>query len=197
MKIPFEASYIPKIISGEIKVETKSGLPVKILCWDAKSTGRDDDIVALVTCSDGTTQNIADSSNRGDKDLYVILPDTPLKPIEQIMKTYVHKIQNPDGLTEDEITFEYAKAIMAMARTLISQRIPNWRQSTCDLDTDTLCYIIKFKHDGGDHQDWESLEVTNRLRKGEWYLDISDDEFLNLPKAFDKTTKNCLENETE
>lgn len=193
MKVPFETAYIPKIEKGEIKVETKSGLPVKILCWDAKSAGREDDIIALVTCSDGTTQNvqryysnghlIADSSHRGDKDLYVILQDTPLKPLEDAMKEYAEKMMfREDKQEEDEITYKAAQNIMGIARNIVSYRLPKWHRATCDVDSDSLDYLVKFKHDGGDYKDWDSLQITNRLREGEWYLDISDDEFFNLPK---------------
>lgn len=192
MKIPFDSTYIPQILDGKVKLETKNGFPVKVLCWDAKSAGRDDDIIALVTNSDGTTENvwryysdghlISDSSRKGDKDLYMILPDSPLKPLEDVMREYASRLNDQDGLSEDEITYEMAKKIMAIARHIVSYRIPKWKKSTCDVESDAIEYLVKFKHDGGDHEDWEEIIPTNRLKKGEWYLDFSDNEFLNLPK---------------
>lgn len=192
MKIPFDPCYIPQIESGKVKVETKNGYPVKIISWDAKSAGRDDDIIALVTNSDGTTENvwryysdghlISDSSRKGDKDLCVILPDSPLKPLEDAMRAYVKLIQEPDGHTEDEITFKAAQSIMTIARSIVEYRYPKWRKATCDIESDTIDYLVKFKHDGGDGKDWEEIIPTNRLKMGEWYLELSD-TFGNLPKV--------------
>ena len=34
MRIPFEIKYRPQIESGEYRVETKAGCPVRIVCWD-------------------------------------------------------------------------------------------------------------------------------------------------------------------
>lgn len=34
MKIPFDIKYRNKIQSGEAKVETRDGLPVRVVCWD-------------------------------------------------------------------------------------------------------------------------------------------------------------------
>ena len=36
-KIPFDMKYRPQIESGQYKVETNAGLPVRIICWDAKN----------------------------------------------------------------------------------------------------------------------------------------------------------------
>ena len=196
MKIPFDPTYIPQILDGKVKLETKNGFPVKVLCWDAKSAGREDDIIALVMNSDGTTENvwryynngtlISDSPRKGDKDLYMILPDSPLKPLEDVMREYAARLNDQDGLSEDEITYEMAKKIMAIARHIVSYRIPKWKKSTCDVESDVIEYLVKFKHDGGDHEDWEEIIPTNRLKKGEWYLDFSDNEFLNLPKEINE-----------
>ena len=37
MKIPFDIKYRPQIESGEYKVETRDGLPARVVCWDANS----------------------------------------------------------------------------------------------------------------------------------------------------------------
>lgn len=48
MKIPFDIKYRPQIESGEYKVVTRDGSPVRIICWDRKSAGDGQPIVALV-----------------------------------------------------------------------------------------------------------------------------------------------------
>ena len=194
MKIPFDQSYIPKIKRGEIEVETKNGHKVKIISWDAKSANRDDDIIALVTNTDGITENvlryysdghlISDSSNKGDKDLYVILPDSPLKPLEDAMKHYFQVMTKQDGYSDDEITYEHAKHIMSIARDIAAQRLPKWIKATCDMDSETPDYLIKFRHDGGDGEDWDEIVPTNRVKAGECYIEL-DSKFLNLPKSFE------------
>lgn len=35
-KIPFDIKYRPQIESGEYKVETRDGKPVRIICWNKK-----------------------------------------------------------------------------------------------------------------------------------------------------------------
>ena len=190
MKIPFDQSYIPKIKRGEIEVETKNGRKVKIISWDAKSNGRPDDIIALVSSTDGSNENvwrynsnghlISDSSNNGDKDLYVILPDSPLKPLEDAMKHYFQVMTKQDGYSDDEITYEHAKHIMSIARDIAAQRLPKWITATCDMDSETPDYLIKFRHDGGDGEDWDEIVPTNRIKAGESYIEL-DSKFLNLP----------------
>ena len=194
MKIPFDPTYIPQILDGKVKLETKNGFPVKVLCWDAKSAGREDDIIALVMNSDGTTENvwryynngtlISDSSRKGDKDLYMILPDSPLKPLEDVMREYATRLNDQDGLSEDEITYEMAKKIMAIARGIAAQRLPTWIKATCDMDSEIPEYLIKFRHDGGDGEGWDEIVPTNRIRKGESYIEL-DSKFLNLPTSME------------
>ena len=194
MKVPFDKSYIPKIKKGEIEVETKNGHKVKIISWDAKSNGRPDDIIALVASTDGSNENawryncnghlISDSSNKGDKDLYVILPDSPLKPLEDAMKHYFKIMTNQDGGSDDWITYEHAQSIMSIARSIMEFRYPKWRKATCDMDSETPDYLIKFRHDGGDGEDWDEIVPTNRVKAGECYIEL-DGTFLNLPKSFE------------
>lgn len=87
-KIPFNIMYRENIERGQLKVETVSGQPVRIICWDAKGSQRANDIIALVGSelgaeniqryySDGTL--IADSSHHRNKDLVILLPSPKFK----------------------------------------------------------------------------------------------------------------------
>lgn len=62
--------------------------------------------------------------------------------------------------------------------------LPKWKIAKKDEDTDTLDYVILFKHDGGDSFDWWSVEVTNRLRQGDLYFKLAD--LKKLPKEDEK-----------
>ena len=189
MRIPFDIKYKDNILSGRAKVETKYGQEVTILCFNAKSAGRDDDIIGLVTCSDGVTQNvqryysngylIADSSRRGDKDLYVVFPDPPLTDFEKELVNYANEyINNSEDVTLNEQTRKYSKNLLNLA--IKEMDLPQWKKAEYDIYDDSICYLVKYTHDGGDHQDWDEIIPTNRVKEGEMYLEI-DDKMLNLP----------------
>jgi hypothetical protein len=188
MKIPFDIKYRPQIENGKVKVETSIGLPVKILYWDARSAGRENDIIALVENPNGTQKTqryyanghlIADSINRGDKDLVIITPEN-LSSFEKMVKVKLleanKKLNNGEELDET-----YIKSAAADMKDELFKKLPEWKIAERDIDCDTLEFLIKFKHDGGDGPDWESIEVTNRLHKGEKYIEIYDLE--QLPKS--------------
>lgn len=189
MRIPFDIKYKDNILSGRARVETKHGQEVTILCFNAKSTDRNDDIIGLVTCSDGVTQNvqryysnghlIADSSRRGDKDLYVVFPDPPLTDFEKELVNYANEyINNSEDVTLNEQTRKYSKNLLNLA--IKEMDLPQWKKAEYDIYDDSICYLVKYTHDGGDHQDWDEIIPTNRVKEGEMYLEI-DDKMLNLP----------------
>ena len=58
--------------------------------------------------------------------------------------------------------------------------LPRWKKATRDIDAGSIDFAVFHKNDGGDNEDWLSVEVTNRLYKGEYYLELSDLE--KIPK---------------
>ena len=58
---------------------------------------------------------------------------------------------------------------------------PKWRIAEVNCFMDTPCFLVKFRHDGGVYEDWDEVICTNRLMKGEEYIDIA--ELNHLPKA--------------
>ena len=62
----------------------------------------------------------------------------------------------------------------ADGNTAAKNAIPKWKIAERDFNSDTIDFAIKYKHDGGDNPDYESVEVTNRIRKGEEYFELSD-----------------------
>ena len=47
-KIPFDIKYRPQIESGEYKVETRDGKPVRIICWDKKIIQTYENLIPLL-----------------------------------------------------------------------------------------------------------------------------------------------------
>ena len=93
MKIPFDIKYRPQIESGEYKVETRNGLPARIICWDRKHGYP---ICALVYekatgCESyvSTYDNGMASANgiqETSDDLFLITPESELSEDERIRK---------------------------------------------------------------------------------------------------------------
>lgn len=86
-KIPFETKYRSQIESGEYKVETRSGLPARIVCWDRNA--KDMEIIALVYDEhiDENNEDLAEVALNGrmfprgknhDYDLFIVTPEEEL-----------------------------------------------------------------------------------------------------------------------
>ena len=52
-KAPFKMKYRSKIENGEYTIQTRDGRKARVICWDAKNVGRDDDIIVMVTTTLG------------------------------------------------------------------------------------------------------------------------------------------------
>lgn len=97
-KIPFSIEHREKIESGEYKVVTGDGRPVRIISWDKKVSDGRYEIVALVYipeediekvqlyCTDGTL--VATYLNEKLK-LVVVTPEPELTPLEDLLSTYL------------------------------------------------------------------------------------------------------------
>lgn len=89
MKIPFNIKYRPQIESGEYKVETKVGKPVRIVCWDRHCIFP---ILGLIEYgdeessarynSDGLYGGQADNPNN----LFIVIPEAELTELEKAIK---------------------------------------------------------------------------------------------------------------
>ena len=83
MVIPFDIKYRKEIESGKYQV-VAGDTPARVICWDARSASGNNHIVAMVG-KDGQPENIlrfydnghliSDSTNRKNKDLYIVTPD--------------------------------------------------------------------------------------------------------------------------
>lgn len=87
-KIPFDIKYKPQIESGEYKVETRDGRPIRIICWDFKHNKYP--IIALYAYSDNTeclfTYDINGCYHPGEnhgKDMLIVTPEPELSEFEK------------------------------------------------------------------------------------------------------------------
>ena len=94
-KIPFNIKFRDKIESGEYRVETKTGCPVRIVCWDMVC---ELPILGLVLLNDEKAEEMAVGfTNEGtnllgeplyDK-LFIVTPEEELTPLEDLLSTYL------------------------------------------------------------------------------------------------------------
>ncbi len=124
-KIPFSIDYKPQIESGEYKVETKNGVSVRIICWDAKGSNDRKDIIGLTSSSLGSENLqrydimghlIADSAKIGNKDLLVVTPEPELTDWQKFISGCLQKYGLLDCGAADRIAKECSAELLELAR---------------------------------------------------------------------------------
>lgn len=113
-KIPFDIKYRPQIESGEYRVETKAGCPVRIVCWDMAC---ELPILGLVLLNDEKAEEMAVGfTNEGANllgeplydSLFLVTPEPELSEFEKAcMKLYNEG--RDDGLSGDKLSNESIK----------------------------------------------------------------------------------------
>lgn len=122
MKIPFDIKYSTQIESGEYKVETRDGRPVRIICWDRLSEDGDS-IVALI--NDGTNELNYFYKNTGrfltssedTLDLFIITPEPELTEFEKEVASWLETAK--DEPITNEMIVDAADNLMFCARQQI------------------------------------------------------------------------------
>ena len=71
--------------------------------------------------------------------------------------------------TDDKVNDAYHKG-----RKEVLSKLPKWKKAERDMFVDTIDFAVKYLHDGGDHDDYEEVIVTNRVQKGEYYIELCD-----------------------
>ena len=139
MKIPFDIKYRPQIESGEYKVETRNGHPVRIVCYDRKHSFP---IMALATEADGHESYIIcnsdgryDRTNDYSSDLFLITPEPELSEFEQEVRVCVTKnltthIKDGNGremsstvFIDDDTAKKLATELLNLARKELCEQI--------------------------------------------------------------------------
>lgn len=55
---------------------------------------------------------------------------------------------------------------------------PKWKRAERAIDSDCIDYAVLYRNDGGDYEDYDTVIATNRLHKGELYIELCDLENL-------------------
>lgn len=124
MKIPFDIKYRPQIESGEYKVITRCGQPVRIICWDANS---DSPIVYLVTEHDdldnrdkeyGYTCNNYGRAfpTKASRDIFIITPEPELTSWQKFISGCLQKHGLLDCGHADRIAKERSAELLKLAK---------------------------------------------------------------------------------
>ena len=132
-KILFDIKYRPQIESGEYKVETRSGLPARIVCWDRNA--KDMEIIALVYDEhiDENNEDIAEVALNGrmfprgknhDYDLFIVTPEEEPsdweKAVGLALTDYQLLPRDKDGIANihdiEEFTKKKATELLSLAR---------------------------------------------------------------------------------
>ena len=183
-KIPFDIKYRNKIESGEYKVETRNGKPARIICWNKRDKYYP--IIALYV-NDSRYETFASYNDKGEyylgsddeRNLFIVTPEPELTEFECAMLRYLQDGANAKSDEKiEELTKKHSAELLAIARKEIEKDLPRWKEAERDYDSDTIDFAIKYPHDGGDHDDYFTIEVTNRLRKGDYYIELADLDVL-------------------
>lgn len=124
MKIPFNIKFRPQIESGEYKVETRDGRPVRIVCWDRKSAGGGQPIGALVENehyedSIWVKENGVYKCTMGHEyDLFIITPEEEMSEFEKAVYDCAWgKVTNKTECeSKEEYAKRYATELLAIAK---------------------------------------------------------------------------------
>ena len=121
-KIQFDIQYRPQIESGEYKVETKAGCPVRIVCWDMAC---ELPILGLVLLNDEKVEEIAVGfTNEGtnlfgeplyDK-LFIVTPEEEQTEWQRFISACLQKHGLLDCGAADRIAKESSSELLALAR---------------------------------------------------------------------------------
>ena len=84
-----------------------------------------------------------------------------------------------DALKDDMDSFKeaYNNGYNKAVKDLVD-KLPKWTKAECDINDDSLDYAVHYKHYNDDGPDWESIVITNRVKEGEYYIDITDLDLL-------------------
>jgi len=122
-KIPFDIKFRPQIESGEYKVVTGDGRPVRIISWDKKVYGGRYEIVALVPTSQGDTEavqlycpdGILIASNWNEKfNLFIVTPEPELTEFEKAVETICTNLAS--GIDKVDNAKQIAAELLAIAK---------------------------------------------------------------------------------
>lgn len=127
MRIPFNIKYRPQIESGEYKVETIDGNPVRIICWDRHNENKPL-IVALISAPacDALSNYFQDGKPLSTDSplLFIITPEPELTEFEQELVNFFNErnaiLPDKDGVYNkhdcNELLHKTANKLLELAK---------------------------------------------------------------------------------
>lgn len=172
MKIPFDIKYRPQIESGEYKVETRNGLPVRIICWDRKygypivglayekATGCESYVSAY---EDGTTST--NGKMELSDDLFIVTPEEELTKFEKVVKGRLWRtLEYSETFRKDEN--KWTRELAAEFLALAEKEIAKGHEHDVYIPEDTYYEQLKKQwEDGYDKGKTETLKDLPRWKK--------------------------------
>lgn len=195
MRIPFNIRYRDKIESGEYKVETRDGKPVRIICWDMDSYNH---IVALVANYPNYNGSLSEhifsygmdgrysTPAENAEDLFIITPEPEMSEFEQeVYKMTTNKVRFKEEANKlldlakqqllqsgELMTQEHHEKLMETLREECKKDLPRWRIWRNGACGNSEGIPIALVHNiGGFHlvstlgADWEKYIMLDDLKK--------------------------------
>ena len=138
MRIPFDIKYRPQIESGEYKVETRDGKPVRIICWDKQEyAGQREEptpIVYLLLSKGGcehimscTTDGMYSDGHERDSDLFIVTPEE--EELSEFEKTLVKLVKLCDVTCGSEVDLNeciksHSIELLELAKKELEEEVP-------------------------------------------------------------------------
>lgn len=131
MRIPFDSKYRDKIESGEYKVETRNGRPVRIICWDMDSYNQ---IVALVANYPNYNGSLSEhifsygmngrysATAENAEDLFIVTPEPEMSEFEKRLQEVLFEHATTNSSAEEK-AHQYSAELLSLAKQQLSVRI--------------------------------------------------------------------------
>lgn len=194
-KIPFDVKFRPQIESGEYKVETRDGKPVRIICWDrAPKFGDSFDLTLCVLIPQDNGEGVYYYNHSGKSrldrerfDLFIITPEPELSEFEMAIHRRLNLV-NGENLLATEL-LEETKGMAAELLDLARKELI--KEGTSKNEMGTMLYDAGFE-DGKE----EALKDLPRWEKQEYapqeaniYLPTNELVYHGMAISIDDLTK--------
>lgn len=189
-KIAFDIKFRPQIESGEYKVETRDGKPVRIVCWDRWSEDGES-IVALInygtyelTYCFQNTGKFMNSGKTSKDDLFIIIPEPELTEFEKVVASWLETAK--DEPITNEMIVDAADNLMFCARQQIIKEAEEKATNEGYGIEDAVAFNEGFKT----AKEIYSKAEVKKQKQAEWSDSVAKEMFIKaLERAVEQTKK--------
>lgn len=179
--IPFSMEYREKIESGEYKVVTRDGRPVRIGMWDVKAPtcvvgtykyDKDDPDDQGEIFAGWTREGKCGGQGREHLDLFIVAPELQLSVFEEacLREFFLLSPQDilPEFLTKNRLK-EKCAAMLDAARKEIQGELPVWKQIEPGRE-----YPLCLTREIGDNRGWRYCISSGKIDDGCQYILLAE-----------------------